>query len=463
MARRPITCLIACAAGFVVFLDATIVNVAFHSIERSFPGAAHAEVALTLTAYAAVLGALLLPAGQLSDHYGHRRTFLAAFTAFVAASALCGVAVSAEMLIAARVLQAAAAACVAPASLALLFPLFRPDERGYVVGLWSSAAGLATVVGPALGGVAVEAFGWRSIFLVNVPIGALAVGIGGRILRETDRSAQRPDLRAAIWVSLAAGAATLAFFRAAAAGWLAPSTWALFGASAASALLCRARGRATARPLVSAELLRDPALRVANLATLLTSTAGFALLFVNMLFLTTVWGYSALDLGLAVSPGPIVTALTAVPAGRLADRFGTCVVAAPGAVLLGCGATWFALRTGTTPDWVATWLPGSLMTGAGIGLCFPTLAASAVLPAPPTLIGTAVALNGAVRQIGAVAGIAIVVSLVRDVAPAAAPAVLRHGWELVAALAFLGATATLGLSDHVRRGWALRATSSRQR
>jgi NTE family protein len=443
--RRRAVCAVGAAAAFVVFLDVTIVNVAFHAIERSFASVSRADVALTLTAYAVALGALLLPAGRFGDHLGHRRVFLVAFTAFAAASALCGLAVSAGMLIAARVLQGAAAACMAPSSLALMLPWFGPERRAYVVGIWSGAAGAAALLGPALGGVAVHLLGWRSIFLVNVPIGALAVGTAARVLPPEQPSAPRPDLAATALSAAAAVALTVALLRAAATGWGKPTVWTLLAAGGACVALCAARGRVSGRPLADPRLLADRTLRRASLATLLTSAAGFALMFANMLFLTTVWRYSALQLGLAVSPGPVMTALATVPAGRLADRFGVPVVAVPGALLLAGGAGWFALRTTSDPRWLATWLPGSLMTGIGIGLSFPAIGAGAGAPGDAPTVGTAVAVNGLVRQIGAVAGITLVVSLLRGASAAAAPALLHRTWGIVAALAVAGAAAAAGL------------------
>lgn len=441
--RRSAVCLIASAAAFVVFLDATIVNVAFGSMQASFPGTSRADLALTLTAYAAVLGALLLAAGRFGDHVGHRRLFLSSFAVFVAASALCGLAASAGMLVAARILQGAAAACMAPSSLAVMLPLFRRDQTAYVVGIWSSAAAVATVLGPALGGLAVETLGWRSIFLVNVPVGIAVVVAGTLLLPRNEVRAARPDLLAAWWSAAAAGSLTVALFRVAEAGWRTPGAWLLLACAGACVLLCVARGRATGRPLADPRLLANRTVRHANVATVLTSAAGFALMFGNMIFLTAIWRYSALELGLAVSPGPVMTALVAVPAGRLADRFGVPAVAVPGTLLLGAGAIWFALQTTSDPDWLAIWLPGSLMTGVGIGLSFPTIGASAVASAEAETVGTAIAVNGLARQIGAVAGITLTVSLIRDLAPAEAAGALHRSWALVAVLAVGGAIALL--------------------
>ena len=453
--------LLACLAAFVVFLDATILNVGFRSVEASFPRTSAAGLALILTAYAVVLAAVLLPGGKLTDHLGPRRVFVAGFAGFALASLVCGVAVSAEMLIVARVFQAAAAACLAPASLALMLLQFPSEKRAHAVGIWSSAAGAAALAGPALGGALVHAAGWRVVFCVNVLPAAVAIGMR-RALPDAPERGPAPDGLAMVFTSLAAGLLTGGLFCATRIGWSAAGTLACFGVAGASAVLCAMRGRTVGRPLIERALWTDRRVQLANAATLLTSAAGFSLMFVNMMFLTGTWGYSALTLGLALSPGPVMTALIAGPAGRLADRFGTATLAVPGAGLLAAGALWFALRTGLRPSWTATWLPGSLLTGTGIGLCFPALGASAIATEHRSTTGTAVALNGAVRQIGAVAGITAMVSIVggADGSPAGL-ASLHWGWGAVAALALAGACVALALPFVSRTG--VRATSERTR
>ncbi len=435
---------VAAVAAFVVFLDTTIVNVAFPSMSRAFHSASRADVALTLTVYATVLGAVLIPGGRLADYWGRRRVFLTALAGFVAASALCGLAPSLEVLVAARIAQAAAAAIMAPASLALMLSEYPERERTYVVGLWSAAAGAATAFGPALGGVIVDGIGWRYVFWVNVPIGLVALGVGMAVLRETrDPQAIRPD---ALGVALAAAAAALlttGLFDIAGAGRMTSAAGVYWLLAAILASLCRGRGRAVANQLVASELWRQPGVLAATLATFLTSAAGFALLFNNVLFLSSIWHYSALEQGLAVTPGPIVTALVVVPAARLAQRFGARAVALPGLVLLSAGALWFYIHVGAQGEWVRDWLPGALLTGAGIGLSFPTIAGAAIAFARAGAISTAVAVNGAIRQVGAVVGISAIVCVVGAPSGAHPSAVLHRGWMLVASMSLAGGLALL--------------------
>src|SRR5688572_21687558 len=160
-------------ATFLSFLDVTIVNIAFPAVRETFPGTSLADLSWVFTTYNLVFAALLVPAGRLADLAGRRRVFLAGLALFGLASAACAAAPSAGALVAARGLQAVAAALVAPASLALLLTAFPPERRGAAVGLWGATGGIAAAAGPALGGLLVHAFGWRAVFLVNVPVVAV--------------------------------------------------------------------------------------------------------------------------------------------------------------------------------------------------------------------------------------------------------------------------------------------------
>lgn len=440
-------------------------SIAFPSLERTFAGADRAQVALTMTVYATMLAAFLLPGGRIADYVGRRKVFLGAFAGFGVASLACAVSGSLEVLVIARVLQGACAAFIAPASLALALASTSSDRSGYVIGVWSAAAGAAAVAGPALGGAMVYLVSWRLIFLVNVPISAAVVSIGMLRLRETrDPGAMRPDLWGVLLATGAAGLLTAGLFQGAEMGWAAWGVWLSFGGAGVLALATVLRSRLTRNPLIGIRILGNRQILAANCATFLVSAAGYGLMLTNVLFLTGGWNYSALQLGLAVSPGPIVTAICAAPAGRLSDRFGPAAAAVPGSILLAAGALWFFLQAGDNPSWLESWLPGSLLTGIGIGLAFPSLGLAAVSPAAQAMTGTAIALNGVMRQVGAVAGLATVVTLVGKPTHVHAVEVTRHGWLFVVGLASLAAAAALPLfwrqwRHNVRLGTSQGSTS----
>ncbi|NLT06930.1 MAG: MFS transporter [Solirubrobacterales bacterium] len=443
---------VACTGAFLAFLDTTIVNIAFPDIAASFPGVERDVLAWVLDGYFVVIAALLVPAGGLADRFGHRRIFLIGVGVFAVASVLCAAAPSLGTLIAARVVQGAGAALIAPASLAIVLDSFPSERRALGVGLWGAAAAAAAAVGPSLGGALVELSGWRLVFLVNIPLGAAILWAGARHLREREHLDSRlPDLAGAGLLAAALALLTLAIVEGDDWGWTAPSTLAAFGAAALLLAAVAVRGRRHPRPIVEPELFAGRAFRVGNLGTLLFSAAFFSIVLGNVLFLTSVWGYSVLTAGLAVLPGPVATTIVSGPAGRLADRVGHRAVVLPGALLFAAGV--LVLRSaGAEPDYVGTWLPGTALTGIGIGLAFPTLGAAAVRDVPDDRYATASAVNAAFRQIGAVLGTAILIAIVGDPASLAETLAVADRAYLFAALAgALAGLVTLALGRPTAR------------
>jgi EmrB/QacA subfamily drug resistance transporter len=408
------TVLIACAGAFLAFLDTTIVNIAFPDISRSFEGAGRDALSWVLDGYFVIIAALLVPAGGLADRYGHKRIFLIGIAGFTAASLLCALAPSLETLIAARVLQGVGAALIAPASLAIVLDQFPPERRAAGVGLWGAAAAAAAATGPTLGGALVELSDWRLVFLVNLPLGAAIVWFGGRRLTERAVLDSRlPDLPGAAMLAASLAVLTLGIIEGNDWGWAAPATLACFVAAAVLLGGVVARSMRHPRPIVEPDLFADRAFRIGNLGTLLFAAAFFSIVLGNVLFLTSIWGYSVLTAGLATLPGPAWTTIVSGPAGKLADRFGHRAVVVPGAVVFAAGV--MVLRSaGAEPDWVGVWLPGATLTGIGIGLAFPTLGAVAVRDIPDDRFATASAVNAAFRQIGAVLGTALLITIVGE-------------------------------------------------
>src|SRR6476620_8637540 len=202
--------LIACTGAFLVFLDTTIVNIAFPDISASFPEASRGLLSWVLDGYFVVIAALLVPAGGLADRFGHKRVFLGGLALFTLASLLCAVAPSLEALIAFRVLQGAGAAAIAPTSLAIVLDSFPPEKRATGVGLWGAAAAAAAATGPTLGAALVELDSWRLVFLVNLPLGAGLLLAGRRLLADpTPRDSRLPDLPGALMLALSLAAVKL--------------------------------------------------------------------------------------------------------------------------------------------------------------------------------------------------------------------------------------------------------------
>lgn len=421
MPGRRLALLAICGGAFLPFLDTTIVNTSFPSIRASFPGASTSALSWVLDGYFIVIAALLVTAGGVADRIGRKRVFLAGLLAFTVTSLLCAAAPSVGTLIAARVLQGIAAAFIAPVSLALLLVEFRPEERAAGVGIWGASAALAAACGPPLGGALVAVADWRWIFLVNLPLGALVIWAGARALGESrdPHASGLPDLAGSALAALGLGLLALGIVEGQRWGWGGARVLGCFAAALVLLAAVAQRCRTHPRPLVDPALMRIASFRRGNLGTLLFAMAFFSTILGNILFLTGVWHYSVLRAGLATVPGPLLSAVVARPAGRLADRHGHRAVIAPGCVVYAAGL--LVLRSaGAEPDWLGTWLPGMLLAGAGIGLAFPAFGAAAAADIPPERFGSASAVTGAFRQFGAVLGTAILVAIIGEPATLAA-------------------------------------------
>ncbi len=415
MQRRTAALLVACGGAFFGFLDATIVNVSFPDIVASFPAHTRSDLSWVIDAYFIVVAALLVPAGGIADRIGRKRVFLWGVGAFTVTSLLCALAPTLETLIAARALQGASAAVLAPVSLALVLPEFPLSRRATAVGIWGASAALAAALGPPLGGVLVEFADWRWIFLVNVPLGVAAVVAGSRVLVESrdEQATGLPDLAGSALAAAGLGALALAIVEGENWGWTSAPVLGSFAAAAVLTAWFAHRCATHARPVVDPALMRIASFRRANVGTLLFSLAFFSTILGNILFLTGVWEYSVLDAGLATIPGPMLSAVVSGPAGRLADRFGHRVVIVPGAVIYALGL--LVLRSaGAEPDYVGTWLPGMALAGIGIGLAFPTLGSAAVADIEANRFAAASAVSGAFRQFGAVLGTALLIAIVGE-------------------------------------------------
>ncbi len=429
---RQRTIFIVTALGaFMASLDLSIVNVAFPALEHTFSHDSRATLAWVITGYGIVFGSLLVTAGRTADRLGSRRVFFAGLGIFCLGSALCGVAPSVVLLVLGRVVQGVGAAALLPSSLGLLLGAFPHERRSQVVALWGGVGALAVATGPSFGALLISAGGWRWVFFVNVPIGAVAWIVGRRVLVQPPAQAARPapDYLGVVLISAALGALVLAISEGPTWGWSSAGVLACFaGALAVGAVFLRRSGRHP-EPVLDLTLFRSRSFSVANAATFLYSMGFFAMLLGNILFLTSVWHYSILEAGLAVTPGPLVVAVVAGPAGRLAARFGFRRVLLVGFVVFVAGLTWYATQVGLRPDYVGVWLPGTLITGLGIGLTFPVLSAAAVSSLHPERFAVGSAVNQTARQVGGAFGVALLVVILGvPTGPLAALASFHHLW-----------------------------------
>jgi EmrB/QacA subfamily drug resistance transporter len=414
--RRWKVFFVTAVAVFMAFLDVTIVNVAFPSIRGAFPDVSLAGLSWVLNAYNIVFAALLVPAGRLADLLGRRRLFFWGLGVFMAASALCGLAVSVEMLVAARVLQAAGAAVLVPTSLGLLLPEFPVERRATATALWGAVGGVAAATGPSLGGVLIEWADWRLVFFVNLVLGAAAWVPARRLLVETrdpDRGAV-PDAWGIALLAGGVGLLSLAIVEAPDWGWGSARVLAAFAAAAVALAAFVWRSRAVAHPVLELSLFRVRSFAVACLGVFVFALGFYAVLLANILFLTSVWGYSTLAAGFAVTPGPLMAATASALAGRMIDRYGSRAAAVPGGLLFALGCVLFAAGLGSSPAYVSEFLPATLLTGTGVGLSFAGFSTAAVGQLPPARFATGSAIATCARQLGAVLGISILVAVLPD-------------------------------------------------
>lgn len=450
-ARRisaPRTVLAVAVLGtFMAFVDATIVNIAVPSIAHQFSDSPLSSISWVLNAYNIVFAAFLVGGGQLADLLGRRRVFSFGLVVFTLASALCALAPTLNLLIAARAIQAAGASVLVPSSLAIVLEAREARERMHAVALWSAVAALAAGIGPPLGGLLITASSWRLVFLVNIPVGAMAFVLAQRVLVESRAPGRRrmPDLVGAMVLSLAIASLVLAIVKGQEWGW---SSDRVIGAFLATFLLGGyfvVRSSRQRAPLIDLTLLRIRAFALSNGVTVVMASGFYAYTLCNVLFLTSVWHYSILTAGIALTPGPITAMAVAGPASRAVERFGTRRVVIPGALVWTGGMVYFASSLGVSPNFLGGWLPGMVILGIGAGLTFPTLSGAAVGSVPGPRFAVATSLNSVARQVGAALGVAILIAILGKPTPPQALHAFERGWLFAGACFLAGSLACLGL------------------
>jgi NTE family protein len=426
---------IASMGAAMAFVDATIVNIAFPDIARSYPEASIASLSWVLNAYNIVFAAFLVAAGRLADLIGRRRVFISGLELFTIASVLCAVAPSLATLTVFRVFQAIGAALLVPSSLALVLDAFPAERRSHGVALLSAVAAGAAGLGPSLGGLLIAVGDWRLVFLVNVPIGVATVVLARRHLVESRAPGRRrmPDLLGALVLALAIAALVLAVVKGGEWGWLDARVVGSFAAALVLGAIFAWRCTTHRAPVIDLSLLRDRTFSVTNAMTLVTGAGFYGYTLVNVLFLTAVWKYSVLEAGLALTPGPFIAAAVAGPTSNLVTRIGARPVLVAGGLLWGAAVCWLVARVGLTPDFVGEWLPGMVLLGLGAGTLLPNLTAAAISSAQGMEYATATGLNSVARQIGAALGVALVVAILGTPSPAEAAAAFDRAWTFGAA------------------------------
>ncbi len=400
-----------CIGYFMTILDTTVVTVALPNIQTHL-GASVTGLQWIVDGYALVFASLLLTAGSLGDRLGSRRIFLAGLILFTVASALCGAAPNLPTLESARVLQGMGAALLVPTSLALLRHTF-PDqrERARAIGIWGGIAGIAAGAGPVIGGFLVSAFGWRSIFLVNVPIGALGLLLTLRFVAPVAAERQRGyDLVAQAAGIIDLGALTFACIEGNARGWGSPPIAGALGLCILATALFIAIERRATNPMLPLGLFRNSTFSAATTVGLLLNFGFYGQLFFLSLFFQHVRGYAPLATGLALLPESGMAVIGSTLAGRVTARIGYRRPMLIGLLIGGIGFVSMIVFDATI-DYEL--IVGTLVAiGFGTSFTMPAMTTAVMESVASERTGIASGVLNASRQVGGVLGVALLGSLV---------------------------------------------------
>lgn len=440
----------------MLLLDVTVVNVALPAIRRDL-GASFSELQWVIDAYALTLAATLLAWGSLADRIGRRAVFAGGLIAFTVCSALCGAASSPLVLDLARGAQGIGAAAMFASSLAILASEFEGAERGLALGVWGAVTGAALAIGPLVGGLLTDEAGWRWVFLINLPIGALLIWLTARSLPESrDDRAQPVDIAGMLTFGTACFLATYGLIRGNADGWGSPPIASSLAAAAVLAIAFIVVESRSKAPMLPLSLFRIPAFTGTALVAFAQSVALYPLLLFMAIYLQDGLGLSPTATGLRLLPLTLVLAAVAPISGRLTGRLPLRIPLTTGLVLIGV-ALLLMRSIDSSSDWTAL-LPGLLVGGLAIGVISPALAAAMVSVLPVERSGLASGINNTFRQLGIAIGIAGLGALFEHHA-AGAPSLLAgivDGLEVVllvaAAIALLAAAAAWPLLGQQRSG-----------
>jgi len=395
-------------AFFMTILDVSIVNVALPSIARAL-SFSQANLQWVITAYAISFGGFLLLGGRAADLLGRRRVFIVGVALFTVASLVCGLSQSEGMLIAARAVQGLGGAIISPAALSIVMTSFEEGaERNKALGVWGALGGSGAAVGVLAGGVLTQYLSWRWIFFVNVPVGALVLGLTPRIVPESRREGpeRRYDALGAVLVSGGLALLVYAISQAPNVGWATARTILLLVAAGVLLAAFLVNERRTADPLMPFHIFRVRTVAGANIVGFLLGGVLFANFFVLTLYVQDVLGYSAIKTGITF----VATAGTAVVAAGIAQalttRFGPKPIIAIGLVLLTAAMVWYA-HIPVHGSFASDLLPGYVLVGVGIAFAYVPVSIASLAGVAEREAGLASGLFNTSQQIGGAIGTAI--------------------------------------------------------
>jgi EmrB/QacA subfamily drug resistance transporter len=422
MTNRQRWTLVATVIGSgTVFLDGTIVNVALPRIGAELPASIVSVLegqTYVVSGYLAILSALLILAGALSDHYGRRRVYAIGLAGFAVTSALCGLAPSLELMIVFRLLQGAAGALLVPGSLALITHTFEGVARGRAFGIWAASTSALTVLGPLVGGFVVDTITWRLAFLINVPL--LAIALWATLAhveesRNTDAAA-RFDWLGAFVAAVAVGGLSFGLIRGQSNEWADTAAWIAIVVGAVALVLFPILMATRPSPLVPLDLFRQRTFATINLATFFIYGALYVTITFQALVLQGVLGYTALAAGAVGIPVGIMLSVLSTWIGTLAARLGARRFLVGGPMLMAAAMLWYARLPADSAPWKAALespdtlippvstlvdvLPSVLVFGLGISMVVAPLTSTLMSSVPGRFSGLGSAINNSISRVG---------------------------------------------------------------
>jgi EmrB/QacA subfamily drug resistance transporter len=392
----------------IASIDATVVGIALPAIGRDF-GVSLTTLQWVVTAYTLALAGLLLFAGTLGDRYGRKRIFLAGVVWFAVSSLLCGLAPSAVILIAARAVQGIGAALLTPGSLAIIEASFQPGDRDKAIGAWSGLSGVATAIGPFLGGWLVQAVSWRLIFAINLPVAAMIIAVGVRHLpesRDPEMAQSKVDMTGGILVTLGLIGVTYGLIDGPVSGWIRPAPLASEVAGVLLLVAFAAWERRTPKPMLPLNLFTFAQFTAANVVTFIVYGALGGALFLLPIELQQVSGYTALQAGISLLPVTAIMLALSARSGALAARIGPRLQMSIGPVVIAIGLALFT-RIGYSGNYFTEVLPAVVIFGLGLAINVAPLTSTVLAAVLASHAGTASAVNNDVARTAGLIAVAV--------------------------------------------------------
>jgi EmrB/QacA subfamily drug resistance transporter len=424
--RQTWTLVLAGLAAFMTALDTLVVTTALPVLRVDLHSSL-SGLEWTVNAYNLAFACLLLTGAALGDRFGRRRMFAIGLGVFTAASAASALAPSVQALIFARAMQGAGAAIVTPLTLTLISEAFPVEKRGVAIGMWGGIAGLAVAAGPVIGGAVVSGIDWHWIFWLNVPIGVALIPAALARLSESRGPRPQLDLPGLALALTGTLGLTWGLVRANTLGWTSPEVLATLITGASLAVAFVVWERHTTNPMLPPALFQNRSFSAANGVSFFMYAGLFGALFLMSQLLQTALGNSPLQAGLRLLPWSFPPMIIAPIAGALASRFGNRPFMILGLAMQAGGLAWVAAIASPGVDYLQL---GMAFTIAGIGtsLCFPTVAEAIMSGAPRQDAGVASGVNSAIRELGGVAGVAILASVFIHNGGYAGPHAFMHGF-----------------------------------